>query len=271
MLNKNSVIMKILNRSLIFFLLIIISACKKGDGLNLFTLQQDKDFGLKLKNEILLNPSQYPVLPYIGNEQAYNYLYAMRDEILASDQIRYRNNFNWELYLIDDDSTLNAFCAPGGYIYIYTGIIKFLDEADHLAGVLGHEIAHADQRHSTQQMTEVYGIELLLAILAGDNPGMLAQIAANLTALSFSRAHETDADDHSVDYLCDTGYASNGAAAFFQKLISQGQTGGIPAFLSTHPDPGNRVQKINQQASTLGCSTSLKPNAGWAAFQSLFP
>ncbi len=248
-----------------------MSACKKGDGLNLFSLQQDKDFGLKLKNEIQLNPSLYPVLPYIGNEQAYNYLYSMRDEILASDQIRYKSNFNWELYIIDNDSTLNAFCAPGGYIYVYTGIIKFLDEADHLAGVLGHEIAHADQRHSTQQMTETYGIELLLSILAGDSPGMLAQIAANLTALSFSRAHETDADDHSVDYLCDTGYASNGAAAFFQKLISQGQAGGTPAFLSTHPDPGNRVQSINQKASSLGCSTSLKPNAGWTGFQSLFP
>ncbi len=245
-------------------------SCKKDSGINIFTLEQDKQFGAQLKGQIDSSPAQYPVLPYIGNEAAYNYLYAMRDEILTSDKIQYKNEFNWELYIIDNDSTLNAFCAPGGYIYVYTGIIKFLDEADHLAGVLGHEIAHADRRHSTQQMTQAYGINVLLTILAGDNPGMLAQIAAGLTTLSFSRSHETDADDHSVEYLCDTDYASNGAAAFFQKLIDLGQSGGTPAFLSTHPDPGNRVQNINGDASELGCSTTLKPNAGWETFQSYF-
>lgn len=263
-------------KNTIFFTLIFVvislftSSCKKGNGINIFTIEDDKQLGLQLRQQIDSNPSQYPVLPYIGNEAKYNYLYAMRDEILNSDKIKYKNEFNWELFIIDDDSTLNAFCAPGGYIYVYSGIIKFLDEADHLAGVLGHEIAHADRRHSTQQMTEAYGIQLLLSVVAGENPGLIAQIAAGLTTLSFSRSHETDADDHSVEYLCDTDYASNGAAAFFQKLISQGQSGGIPAFLSTHPDPGNRVQNINADAGNLGCSTTLKPNAGWAAFQALF-
>jgi len=251
-------------------LALVMGSCKKDSGINIFTLEQDKQFGAQLKAQIDSSPAQYPVLPYIGNEAAYNYLYAMRDEILTSDKIQYKNEFNWELFIINDDSTLNAFCAPGGYIYVYTGIIKFLDEADHLAGVLGHEIAHADRRHSTQQMTQTYGIEVLLSILAGDNPGMLAQIAAGLTSLSFSRSHETDADDHSVEYLCDTEYASNGAAAFFQKLIDQGQSGGTPAFLSTHPDPGNRVQNINSDANAQGCSIALKPNAGWAAFQANF-
>ena len=47
--------------------------------------------------------------------------------------------------IIDNDETLNAFCLPGGFIYVYTGLIKYLDSEDHLAGVLGHEIAHADQ------------------------------------------------------------------------------------------------------------------------------
>jgi predicted Zn-dependent protease len=250
---------------------VILGSCKKGNGINIFTVEQDKQFGAQLKVQIDSTPSQYPVLPYIGNEQAYNYLYAMRDDILSSDKIQYKNTFNWELYIINDDSTLNAFCAPGGYIYVYTGIIAFLDEADHLAGVLGHEIAHADRRHSTQQMTQQYGLEVLLGVIAGDNPGMLAQIAAGLTSLSFSRSHETDADDHSVEYLCDTEYASNGAAAFFQKLIDNGQSGATPAFLSTHPDPGNRVQNINTDAANLGCSTTLKANAGWAAFQALMP
>ena len=252
------------------FFILVGGTCKKDTNINIFSIEDDKQLGLQLRHQIDSNPSQYPVLPYIGNEAKYNYLYAMRDEILKSDKIKHKNDFNWELYIIKNDSTLNAFCAPGGYIYVYTGIIKFLDEADHLAGVLGHEIAHADRRHSTQQMTSTYGIQLLMSVLAGDDPGIIAQIAAGLTTLSFSRGHETDADDHSVEYLCDTEYASNGAGAFFQKLISQGQSGRVPAFLSTHPDPGNRVQNINTDAGNLGCSTTLKPNAGWAAFQAMF-
>ena len=69
---------------------------------------------------------------------------------------------NGDLRIIHDDSTLNAFCTPGGYIYIYTGILKFLDSEDEFAGVLGHEIAHADLRHSTRQMTKQYGVQILL-------------------------------------------------------------------------------------------------------------
>ena len=250
------------------------SGCKKDQGLNLFTLQQDKEFGAQLKQEIENNPGQYPLLPLLGNEQAYNYLWAMRDRILASSAVKHRNDFLWELKIVRDDNTLNAFAAPGGYMYVYTGLIKYLDEADHLAGVVGHEIAHADQRHSTEQMTKIYGVQTLLSVLSGGNPGLLAEIAQGLTALSFSRAHEREADDFSVRYLCDTEYASNGAAAFFQKLINQGQAGGTPAFLSTHPNPDNRVQSINDKAAELGCPTSLRsPSFGelsYAQFKGLF-
>lgn len=252
----------------------LFGACKKdngGGGINIFTIQQDRELGMQLAQEIESNPAEYPVLPYQGNEQAYEYLYSMRDTILSSDEIRFREEFAWDLTIIQDDNTLNAFAAPGGYMYVYTGLIKFLDQADHLAGVVGHEIAHADQRHSTQQLTQQYGISTLTTLLLGENPGLLAEIATGLVSLSFSRSDETDADEHSVDYLCDTYYASNGAAGFFQKLIDNGQSGGTPAFLSTHPNPDNRVGNINDRAVNNGCDTTARENAGYAAFKALLP
>ncbi len=262
----------ILLLALAFSSILLLSTCKSsgGRGLNIFSVEQDKQLGAQLKAEIQSKPSEYKVLPYVGNEQAYNYLYKMRDAILASSEVKFRKEFNWELYIIHDDKTLNAFCAPGGYMYVYTGLIKYLDKADDLAGVIGHEIAHADQRHSTQQMTRSYGLQTLVGILAGENPGMLAQLALGLTTLKFSRNHEKDADNHSVDYLCDTKYAANGAATFFKKLIDQGQGGG-PAFLSTHPNPGNRVEAINARAKELKCSTKPIANSGYAAFKALLP
>ena len=67
----------------------------------------------------------------------------MRDDLLATGQVDHADDFEWELYIIDDAETLNAFAAPGGYIWIYTGILKYLSEDDYFAGVLGHELAHA--------------------------------------------------------------------------------------------------------------------------------
>ena len=93
-----------------------------------------------------------------------------------------------------------------------------MDHEDELAGVMGHEIAHADLRHSTQQLTQAFGLGVLLAILVDGDPGLLTEIAASLVNLSFSRSDESEADEASVEYLCNTNYAADGTAGFFEKL-----------------------------------------------------
>ena len=243
--------------SVFFFLalsfLLSLNACKKDEGFNLFSVDDDIELGKQLKAEIEANPSEYPLLSESQYSAAYSHLFRMKDSILNSGQVTYKNEFTWELKIVHDDNVLNAFCAPGGYIYIYTGLIKFLDSEDQLAGVLGHEIAHADKRHSTEQLTKTYGIATLLQVVLGNNVALLQQIATGLISLSFSRAHETEADDYSVKYLCPTGYNAAGAAGFFQKLIDLQQTGGTPQFLSTHPNPDNRVENINANSVNSGC------------------
>jgi predicted Zn-dependent protease len=159
--------------ALILICLLGFTACEKP--VNIFTLQQDKALGTQLQLEIESNPAEYPILPEAGNDSVYAYIRAMRDTILNSGVVSYKDEFAWALKIIQDDSTLNAFCAPGGYIYVYTGLIKYLDSVDHLAGVLAHEIAHADQRHSTAQMTTQYGIDALILVATGN--GSQSQIA----------------------------------------------------------------------------------------------
>lgn len=223
----------------------------KGGGLNLFTIEQDIELGKQTKQQIASDPKQFPVLPEAGNAEVYRYIRQITSRILQSGQVAYANEFPWEVYIIDDDETLNAFCAPGGYIYVYTGLIKYLDTEDQLAGVMGHEMAHASLRHSTRQLTQVYGLSILTSIATGSsNPGMLEQIALSLVSLKFSRNHETEADSHSVQYLCPTVYKADGAAGFFIKIQDQASP---PEFLSTHPNPGNRVENIQKQAQDLNC------------------
>jgi predicted Zn-dependent protease len=191
-------------------------------------------------------------------QSSYNYLNGIRDRILASGNVTYKDEFAWEVKIIENDTVLNAFATPGGYIYVYTGLIKYLDKEDDLAGVMGHEIAHADKRHSVRQLQKVYGVQILLSIALGNNPSQLAQIAAglagNLGNLKFSRDHEKEADDFSVVYLSKTQYQCNAAYSFFQKLLDEQKAGQVPHFLSTHPAPQERVDDINKKAQEVGCS-----------------
>jgi len=233
-----------------------LSACSDA---NLFTVEDDIELGMQLRDEVNSMPEEYPVVARADAPVAYEELDRIRDLILTSDDIVYREEFAWELYLIDDDETLNAFAAPGGYMYVYTGLIRFLDREDDLAGVLGHEIAHADRRHSTEQLTKAYGVSALIAIVLGDDPGLVAELAAGLVSLQFSRSDESEADAWSVRYLCDTPYAANGAAEFFRKL----EGASVPAFLSTHPNPDNRVQEIDALADELGCSIEPYADANY--------
>jgi predicted Zn-dependent protease len=241
----------------LFAMLLIISSCgifnekNKGKGFNLFTVEQDKELGAQVAAEIDGNTAEYPLLDSVKYKEVYDYIYEVRDNILNSGEVDYKDEFDWRLRIIQDDSTLNAFCTPGGYIYIYTGLLKFLDSEDEFAGVLGHEIGHADMRHSTRQMTKMFGVQVLVSIIAG-NREMLGQVTTALVNLSFSRAHENEADERSVMYLCPTDYNAAGGAGFFEKLQEMGSES-PPEFLSTHPSPEGRIEKFNEHKETMNC------------------
>jgi predicted Zn-dependent protease len=251
------------------FMLPFLFSCN-GDGsgkINLYTIEDDIELGQQLSKEIASDPDTYPILSETLYPEAYAHLYEIRDSILASGAVYHADDFEWELKIIHDDEVLNAFCAPGGYIYVYTGLIKFLAHEDNLAGVLGHEIAHADLRHSTQQLTQSFGITVLLAVLTGGDPGLLGEVAAGLVNLSFSRSDEREADEASVDYLCNTDYAADGTAGFFEQL----EGFELPQFLSTHPSSETRVEDIIDYATSLECDLTLKPDADYQALIDALP
>ncbi len=262
--------------------IIIVSctlSCKdKSSGLsdpctdiNVFSLNEDKQLGQQVAAEIGINTVDYPILDEAIYPVAYAHLKRIRDKILNSGKVVNKTAFNWEVKIIKNDSTLNAFCTPGGYIYVYTGIIKYLDNEDDFAGVLGHEIAHADRRHSTKALTRDYGISTLIGVIAGKDPGLLVKITKQLADLKNSRCHESEADEMSVIYLSATNYKCNGAASFFEKIEKSGQPR-VPEFLSTHPSPGNRVGSINEKANALNCNKTTPASDGqYAAFKNSLP
>lgn len=226
-------------------------ALSTGCALNAFTIDDDVDLGLQVAEEIASDPAEYPLIARGDAPDAYEAFDALAYDVLDSGVVDHRNDFPWAFTLVDDDSVLNAFATPGGQVYVYTGLLKALDSDDALAGVLGHEIAHAAERHSTRQLTKIYGVSVLAEILLEEDQQRLGEIAATLADLSFSRADERDADEHSVTYLCETPYAADGVALFFEDL----EDGPIPVFLSTHPSSESRVEDVRATAEELGCST----------------
>ena len=262
-----------------FFAMAGISGCSnKSENLpnceiiniNAFSINQDRELGMQVQAEIASNPVEYPVLDSVRYREAYSHLRRIRDKVLNSGKVTNKDRFTWDVQIIGNDSVLNAFCTPGGYIYVYTGLIKYLDAEDDLAGVMGHEIAHADLRHSTRTMTREYGVDVMLRILAGSDAGALTTLVRNLASLKYSRCHESEADAASVEYLSGTNYACNATASFFEKLSASGGQR-VPQFLSTHPSPDNRVKDINALADKISCNkTQLNP-ATYAQFKASLP
>jgi predicted Zn-dependent protease len=253
-------------------LLLVMSCSEEDNGVNIFTTEDDIQLGLQMQQEILSNPAVYPVLDTIQYAAAYQHIRRIRDTLLATHEVDYDKLFEWDVHIIKNDTVLNAFCTPGGYIYFYSGLIKYLDDEAQFAGVLGHEMAHAAKRHSTEQMTKAYGLQFLISIVLGQNPNALAQIAADLAAgvaeLAFSREDEYESDECSVKYLYKTSYDPRGVAGFFQKIEGSPQP---PQFLSTHPSPENRIEKIDEVWLSLGGKSGLTYAERYQEFKNSLP
>ncbi len=154
-------------------------------------------------------------------------------------------------FLVVQQNQLNAFAIPGGYIFLFDGLLKKLDSLDSLAGVMAHEIAHVQKNHFFKDAKKINAINLatmasiILAGLAGEGQGATGTIAiaANVSLqLKFSRENEEEADLHAVRYLRRTPYHPSGLSTFFNTLsFYQRFTSGVPPpYLSTHPGLGER-------------------------------
>ncbi len=270
--------MQILKKPVLIVILMVFvlaSSCNKGSDespINLFSVEDDIEFGKSVEEEIAANPQDFPILDEATYPEAYQHLERIRDSILNTGLLYYEDKFEWKVRIIRNDTMLNAFATPGGYMYFYTGLIKYLDDESQFAGVMAHEMSHADLRHSTSMLTKTYGVQMLLSILLGQANSQLADIVANLAyglgELAYSRTMEYQADEKAVEYLYQTSYDARGIAGFFLKLDEAPQT---PQFLSTHPAPENRIEKINEKWAELGGKEGNTYVESYEAFKASLP
>jgi predicted Zn-dependent protease len=249
---KKIINMKKIKITLVITLIITLFSTSCEKKINIFSVNDDIEFGTQFDQEIMSNPS-FVILSETQYREAYNMINQFRDKLLATGKVDYADRFVWKVRIIKDDATVNAFAVPGGYLYFYTGLIKMLDDEAQFAGVMAHEMAHVARRHSTAQLTKHYGIELMLSMLLGKNGNqwvtIASQLAGGLAELQFSRSDEHEADKYAVNYTYITDWDARGVANFFEKLDSHTP---IPVFLSTHPSDKERISRVNKEFENLG-------------------
>ncbi len=168
--------------------------------------------------------------------------------------------YKFQFHLLADENTINAFALPGGQIFITAGLLKNLTSEGQVAGVLAHEIGHVVARHSAEQVAKsklTNGLTGAAAIglYDPDRPGTAASAAAaamvgKLLTLRYGREDELEADKLAVDFTPAAGYDPRSMIQVMEILDRESQGSKPPEFMSTHPNPGNRIEQIQRDIAT---------------------
>ena len=196
------------------------------------------------------------------DDELQRYVEAIGKRMAAASE---RPHLPWEFHVIDD-SAINAFAVPGGFIYVTRGILATMNSEAELASVLGHEIGHVTARHSVSQMTRaqfaniglgvgMIGLAVVGAGQAGQMLGQMVGSGVQLLFLKYSRDDETQSDDLGLRYMSASGYAPSEMPHVFHTLARQSteaQEGArVPEWQSTHPAPENREGRIMGEIAKL--------------------
>ncbi len=178
-----------------------------------------------------------------------------------------RYHYHW---VVANNPEVNAFAIPGGYIVVYTGLLRAADNADEVAGVLAHEIQHVEQRHTLKAVIHALGWRAVLAAAFGDiSDGIWTDMAYRLGSLGYSRDLEREADLGGLKALYRAGIDPRGMPRFFEKLAHRDGTG-IP-WLSSHPTGEERMRALGRAIEARGDYSYRPLPYDWQAIQQSLP
>jgi beta-barrel assembly-enhancing protease len=223
---------------------------------NKYRVQDDVELGRKTAAQV---EQKFPIL---NDADATRYVESVGQRLVASIPPQFRQPAFDYTFRVVNASDINAFALPGGPMYVNRGMIEAARNEGEMAGVMAHEISHVALRHSTAQATKQssagsvlgqLGLILGGAVLGGQTGAQAGAYAAQAWMTKYSREYESQADVLGARIMADAGYDPRDLANMFQTIARQGGSRG-PEWLSSHPDPGNRYQAINQEAAKLNVS-----------------
>jgi predicted Zn-dependent protease len=221
-----------------------------GKGVNLFSLEREISLGKSLAQEVEKSSKM------IDDPIVTEYVNRVGQNLVRNSDAK----VPFTIKVIDSDE-VNAFALPGGFFYVYTGLILRAQEESELAGVMAHEIAHVAARHGTKNATkgeimQLASIPAMIFIpysLAGYAMYQGLNLAIPLTFLKFSRDAEREADFLGLQYMYKAGYDPNSYVTFFERLQADDKRrpGTIPKVFSTHPPTPDRIENTQKEIARI--------------------
>ncbi|MGI9600430.1 MAG: M48 family metallopeptidase [Acidimicrobiales bacterium] len=244
--------------SLLALMALVASACTvDGDSvnqwdLNVFPLAVEWQLGDQVAAELA------PTVQPVDDDEVQRYVQELGDELVAHTELADRR---W-IFTVIDDPTVNAFAIPGGRIYVHSGLIRAVSTEQELLGVLAHEISHGEARHATEQLTKTYGVATAVALVLGEEPGLVERLAADLVSAGvsakFSRDDEREADRLGLVTLGEAGHPPESMADFFAVLLAEQsrRPSSVEQFFATHPLTEDRVADVHRLAPDIEVSSA---------------
>ncbi len=217
-----------------------------------------QNISMTVEQEIMLGEQAAPemVAQFGGlsaNEQLQAQIDQIGQQILAGSEAS-EAPYPFEFHVLADQQTVNAFALPGGQVFVTEALLGLLQSEGEIAGVLAHEIVHVVGRHSAEQvaraqLTEGLTGAAVIATYDPENPSSqqsaaMAQLIGQTINMKYGRDDELESDRLGVQYMADAGYDPRALIRVMQVLAEANQGAQPPEFLSTHPDPGNRIEQI---------------------------
>jgi Zn-dependent protease with chaperone function len=256
--SKRSLTGAVMIWSMVVFPLIGLAQTRITMPKNKYKVQDDIKLGRDASNQV---QRQFPLL---NDNQAERYVESVGQRLVDAIPEEFRQPaFDYKFDVVNARD-INAFALPGGPMYVNRGMIEAARNEGEMAGVMAHEISHVALRHATAQATKQSSIGNTLgtlgmifggAILGGQGGAQLGALGAQVMQTRYSRDYETQADILGSRIMANAGYDPRDLANMFRTIQQQGG-GRAPEWLSSHPDPGNRFDKINREASLLNVSSN---------------
>ena len=172
-----------------------------------------------------------------------------------------RKDIQYHFTVIQSDQ-INAFAAPGGYVYFYTGVLGMMDNEAEMAAVMAHELSHVVARHGAKRLQAAMGASLAYQLVMGDSSSAVFRTAVgigmNLLFAGYSRENEREADEYGVTYMVRAGYDPAAMETMFDKLAANGtSSNAFEKLVSSHPETQERIANTK---ATIGRQQPLPPN-----------
>jgi len=221
-----------------------------GKGINFYSLEREIALGKQLAQEVERSAKM------VDDPIVVDYVNKVGQNLVRNSDAR----VPFTIKVIDSDQ-INAFALPGGFFYVYSGLILHADEESELAGVMGHEIAHVAARHGTRNATkmELTQLAMIPAMIfipytwAGYAMYEGLQFAIPISYLKFSRDAERQADFLGLQYMYKAGYDPNSYITFFEKIQAEERRrpGSIPKVFADHPPTAERIRNIQEEIARI--------------------